>query len=57
MEYEVLLDATLPAGNVWRVEAIDYERDGACYVTVFYGEDSELRAREYANFKNANATV
>lgn len=57
MEYEVLKDSTLPAGDVWRVEAIDYKHDGSCYVTVFYGEQSEQRAREYAEFKNAKTTV
>lgn len=38
--------------NTWRVDAIDYEGDGRCYLTIFYGPDAEERAREYAAFKN-----
>lgn len=35
--------------GVWAVEQID-ESNGDCYVTVFYGPDSEERARAYAEW-------
>ena len=35
----------------WRVEAIDYDSEGECYVSVFYGSDGEKRAREYSTWK------
>src|SRR5207244_11677337 len=37
----------------WRVEAIDYENEGAVYVTIFSGPDTRERAEEYAAIKNA----
>lgn len=37
--------------GTWSVEAIDNQNEGACYVTVFYGPDSEARAREYFHLK------
>ena len=37
----------------WRVETIDHESEGQCYVTLFPGLNGEYRAREYAEFKNA----
>lgn len=40
------------APGVWSVEAIDDKNEGACYTTVFYGPDSENRAREYAAMKS-----
>lgn len=35
--------------GVWAVEQIE-EPEGDCYVTIFYGPDSEERARAYAEF-------
>ena len=49
MKYEVLQDKKFPQD--WRVEAIDFEGDGDCYVTVFGGPKAEQRAREYAAWK------
>lgn len=34
--------------NVFAVEVIDYEDDGVCYVTVFYGPSSQERAKVFA---------
>ena len=36
----------------WRVEAIDYDHDGAILVAVFSGPDAKRRAEEYAAWKN-----
>lgn len=36
--------------DLWSVEMIDHEGEGTCYVTVFYGPNSQSRAREYALF-------
>ena len=38
----------------WRVEAIDHESEGECYVTLSPGLDGESRAHEYASFKNSS---
>ncbi len=35
----------------WRVEAIDYEREGEVYLTIFSGPLAEERAKEYATWK------
>jgi hypothetical protein len=37
----------------WRVEGIDYDKDGLVYVTIFSGPDSKHRADEYADWKNS----
>ena len=37
----------------WRVEANDYENEGAVYVTIFSGPGAKERAKEYAGIKNA----
>lgn len=37
----------------WRVEGIDYGQDGQVYVAVFSGPEAEVRAKEYAVFKEA----
>ena len=37
----------------WRVEAIDFEHEGAVYVAVFSGPDARKRAHEYAAIKSA----
>ncbi|MBT3071676.1 hypothetical protein KKP04_12465 [Rhodomicrobium sp. Az07] len=39
------------APGVWSVEVVDNEHEGAVYSAVFYGPDSEERAREYAAMK------
>jgi hypothetical protein len=39
----------------WRAEARDDAGEGACYVVIFAGLRAELRAREYAQWKNAPA--
>ena len=49
MNYEVVPDKETP--DVWRVEAIDYDADGQCYVAVFTGAQAQERAREYAAWK------
>ena len=48
--YEVVASEEMP--DEFRVEGIDYEREGMVYVTLFSGPDAEMRAREYARFKN-----
>ncbi|MFB3916080.1 MAG: hypothetical protein ACE14M_05090 [Terriglobales bacterium] len=37
----------------WRVEAVDFENEGAVYVTIFSGPEAKQRALEYAAWKNA----
>jgi hypothetical protein len=51
LHYEMTKDS-LNAGD-YRVEAIDHERDGEVYVTIFSGPDAEARAEEYARWKNS----
>lgn len=51
VQYEVVKDRGV--GDSWRVEGIDYDRDGAVVVTIFYGADARERALEYADFKRA----
>lgn len=48
MEYEVIPDRNCPTD--WRVEAIDFEGDGDCYVAIFCGKNAEIRAKEYAGW-------
>lgn len=50
MKYEVVADKLFPGD--WRVEAIDYENDGECYVVLFSGPFAKERAKEYGDFKN-----
>ncbi len=40
--------------GVWCVEQID-EPEGECYVTVFYGPNSEQRAKAYAEYLDRSA--
>jgi len=35
----------------WRVEAIDFEGEGICFLTTFLGHAAEERAKEYAEWK------
>ena len=46
----------IEVGSDWRVEAINHEREGEMYVTIFVGLNREARAREYAEFKNRGET-
>lgn len=48
MEYQAFEDRRSPGD--WRVEAFD--DDGSCYVTIFSGPESKLRAQEYAAWKS-----
>lgn len=54
MKYEVSPDKTFP--NDWRVEAID-SKTGDIFVTVFGVADAELRAKEYAAWKESTWTI
>lgn len=52
MNHEVIADKhTLGS---WRVEAIDHDREGICYIAVFHGVDAQIRAGEYAAWKNGD---
>lgn len=53
MTYESCDSITEPGS--WRVEAIDTQ-SGDCFVTIFYGPDSQQRAAEYAEWKNGSLT-
>lgn len=53
VEYEVVASQGVP--NEYRVEGIDYDREGSVYVTIFSGPDAKQRAEEYALFKNSQA--
>ena len=55
MTYEVVESGT--SSDEWRVEAIDYEHEGACYVAVFSGPGAEQRAIEYAYGKTQNQEI
>ena len=37
----------------WRVEAVDFDNEGAVYVAIFSGPEARERAEEYAAWKNA----
>ncbi len=50
--YEVCQSVYDLTGTEWRVEAIDYENEGVCYVAIFSGPLARERAEEYAAFKN-----
>lgn len=39
----------------WRVEAIDFDSEGECYLAVFSGPKAQQRAEEYAAWKNGNS--
>jgi hypothetical protein len=51
MEWECFED--MKNKGDWRVEAIDFDNEGAVYVTIFSGPGSRKRAREYAAIKSA----
>lgn len=50
MLYEISEDKLYPGS--FRVEAIDQNGDGDCFVAVFDGPDAQQRATEYATWKN-----
>jgi hypothetical protein len=37
--------------NVFAVEIVDYENEGAVFITTFYGPQSRERANEYAEWQ------
>lgn len=43
--------------GAWRVEEIWHHREGECLSTVFYGTDSELRARKYAAWRSVSPQI
>ncbi len=51
VQYEVI--RSIRDANEWRVEAIDYDRDGSIYVAIFTGPGAKERAHEYAAWKNS----
>lgn len=55
IEYEAV-SSRYPLNSVgdkeWRVEGIDYENEGICYLAIFPGHKTEELAKEYADFKN-----
>ena len=55
MHYEVT--PSKGAEDEWRVEGIDYDQDGQVYVSIFSGPGAQVRAKEYALFKNSDWTL
>ena len=51
MVYEVAESKDMP--GTWRVEAINHESEGQIYGAIFFGPQSEERARHYAAKMNA----
>jgi hypothetical protein len=51
MEWECFAD--MRNKGDWRVEAIDFDNEGAVYVTIFSGPGSRKRAHEYVAMKSA----
>ena len=51
MEWECFEDKKNPGD--WRVDAIDFDDEGAVYITIFSGPHSRERAQEYATMKTA----
>ncbi len=54
MEWEMVKDKK--DQDAWRVEAVDFENAGECYVTTFAGPGAKDRAEEYAVWKNSQKT-
>lgn len=52
VQYEAFVSRDAVDDDEWRVEGIDYENEGLCYVTIFSGPEAMERAEEYARFKN-----
>jgi hypothetical protein len=55
MEWECFQD--MKNKGDWRVEAIDFDDEGAVYVTIFSGPEARKRAREYAALKAAQEAL
>jgi hypothetical protein len=55
MEWECFQD--MKNKGDWRVEAIDFDDEGALYVTIFSGPDARKRAREYVAMKSAQEAL
>lgn len=55
MKYELVKTQGIP--GEWRVEAIDYESEGECYLVIFSGPNAKQRAEEYAALKNAKMAI
>ncbi len=53
VEYEAVSSRDAVDDDEWRVEGIDYENEGLCYVTIFSGPQAKERAKEYAGWKNS----
>lgn len=53
LQWELVESPDSMDGDEWRVEAIDYESEGECYVTIFSGPSAEERAREYLAWKQS----
>ena len=52
IEYEAVRSRDAVDDDEWRVEGIDHENEGLCYVAIFSGPQAKERAGEYAAFKN-----
>lgn len=52
MMYEAMKCRLCDDPTCWRVEAIDDEGEGDCYLAIFTGPRSEERAKEYAGRMN-----
>jgi hypothetical protein len=52
LQYEMVEDRNHPGD--YRVEAIDHDGDGEVFVTIFSGPDAQIRAEEYADWKNSS---
>jgi hypothetical protein len=53
MEYVVARSTGVPDESEYRVEAINFDGDGECYVALFWGPLAKERAEEYAEFKRS----
>ena len=50
MFYQVCQDSNY--ADEWRVEAINFNAEGECYIVIFSGPNARERAEEYAEWKN-----
>ena len=53
VEYEAVASGDAVDDDEWRVEGIDYENEGLCYIAIFSGPQAKERAKEYARWKNS----
>ncbi len=54
MELEYEVTPSPKQADEWRVEAINYDREGEVYVAIFSGPEAKERAEEYATWKGRN---